>query len=98
TAPYQEEKIIEKVYKAGRKDRLRIDNRYGRIKVNNWNRDEFKVVVRIKVGESSTRRAQEALDRVSINDSKSGNEVHFKTAIASAESGWFSSLTGSRNQ
>ncbi len=98
TAPYQEEKIIEKVYKAGRKDRLRIDNRYGRIKVNNWNRDEFKVVVRIKVGESSARRAQEALDRVSINDSKSGNEVHFKTAIASAESGWFSSLTGSRNQ
>ncbi len=97
-AAYQEEKVIEKVYKAGRGDKLSIDNRYGRIKVNNWNRGEFKVVVKIRVGESSERRAREALDRVTIRDSKSGNEVRFQTSIASAESGWLSSLTGSRNQ
>lgn len=97
-APYQEEKVIEKVYQAGSGDKLSIDNRYGRIKVNNWNRNEFKVVVRVKVGESSSRRAQEALDRVTISDSKSGSDVQFKTSIASAESGWFSSMTGSRNQ
>lgn len=97
-AAYQEEKVIEKVYRIDGKDRLSIDNRYGIIKVNNWNRNEFKVVVHIKVGESSERRAQEALDRVSIDDSKVGNEVRFKTSISPAESGWFSALTGSRNQ
>lgn len=97
-APYQEEKVIEKVYKAGQSDKLSIDNRYGRIKVTNWNRNEFKVVVKIRVGESSERRAKEALERVTIRDSKSGNEVRFQTSIASAETGWLSSLTGSRNQ
>lgn len=95
---YQEEKTIEKVYRIDGKDRLSIDNRYGTIKVSNWNRNEFKVIVRIIVGETSERRAKEALDRVSIDDSKSGNEVRFKTSISPAESGWFSALTGSRSQ
>lgn len=97
-APYQEEKVIEKVYKVDGKDKLSIDNRYGRITVNNWNRNEFKVVVTIKVGESSERRAREALDRVTISDTKTRNEIQFKTSIAAAETGWFANLTGGRNQ
>lgn len=98
SAAYQEEKVVEKTYRIDGKDRLSIDNRYGTIKVKNWDRNEFKVVVRIKVGESSERRTKEALDRVSISDSKVGNEVRFQTSIAAAESGWFSNLTGGSNQ
>lgn len=92
---YQQEKVIEKVYKIGAQDKLSIDNRYGKIKINNWNRNEFKVVVTITAGESSEKRAREAIERVEIQESKSGNQVSFKTVISSAESNWISSFLGS---
>lgn len=97
SAPFQEEKIIEKTYSVGANDKLNIDNRYGKIKVSNWNKNEFKIVVRITSGESSEKRAKEAINRVTIQESKSGNQVSFKTSIATAESGWFSNLVNTGN-
>ncbi|WP_257670540.1 DUF4097 family beta strand repeat-containing protein [Parapedobacter tibetensis] len=92
---FQREKVIEKSYPVNINNKLNIDNRYGKIVVRNWNRNEIKVTVRIRTAEDSERKAQEALDRVRIDESKSGNNISFKTNISQGDSNWWSSLTGS---
>lgn len=92
---FQKEKVIEKSYPINSKHRLAIDNRYGKIKVHNWNRNEAKVTIRVRTAESSEKRAQEALDRVYIDESKHGNDITFKTSISSGGgSNWWTSFTG----
>ncbi len=89
----QKEKVIEKSYPINANQRATIDNRYGKITVHNWNRNEIKVTVTVRTTESSERRAQDALDRVRIDESKSGNSISFKTHIAADDSNWWSSFT-----
>lgn len=90
---FQKEKVIEKIYPVNSKHTLSIDNRYGKISIHNWNRGEVKVTVTIRTAENSERRAQDALDRVRIAESSSGNTISLKTNIASSDSNWWSSLT-----
>ncbi|MFB2117905.1 hypothetical protein [Parapedobacter sp. 2B3] len=90
---YQKEKVTEYSYPINSRQSVNIDNRYGKITINNWAKNEVKVVVTIRTAEDSERRAQEALDRVHINQSQSGNAISFKTAIESGDSNWWSMLT-----
>lgn len=90
---FQKEKVIEKIYPVSSKHKLSIDNRYGKVSIHNWSRNEVKVTVRIRTAENSEKRAQDALDRVRIDESVSGNTISFKTSISSSNSNWWSSLT-----
>ncbi len=90
---FQKEKVIERTYPVSANHKVNVDNRYGKITVHNWNRNEVKVTIKVRTAESSERRAQEALDRVHIDESRSGNNISFKTNIASGDSNWWSSLT-----
>lgn len=87
-------KNYSKVYPADGGDQLVIDNRYGDIVVNTWDKPQFKVDVQIKVDAASDGDAQKALDNVSIADSKDGSSVAFRTDIGSASGSWLSWLTG----
>ena len=90
---YQKEKVTEYSYPINSQQPVNIDNRYGKITINNWAKSEVKVVVTVRTAESSERRAQEALDRVHIDHSRSGGAISFKTAIESSDSNWWSMLT-----
>jgi len=90
---YQKEKVTEYAYPINSHQSVNVDNRYGKITVNNWAKNEVKVIVTIRTAENSERRAQEALDRVRINQSKTGQTISFKTAIESSDSNWWSMLT-----
>src|SRR5690606_38043111 len=94
TLTFQHEKVIEKAYPVNRKHQLSIDNRYGRISVHNWNRNEAKVTITVRTAEGSEKRAQEALDRVRIEESTEGNVISLKTDITASGGSWWSSLTG----
>ncbi|WP_353182412.1 hypothetical protein [Parapedobacter lycopersici] len=95
---FQKEKRIEKSYPVTGSHSLHIDNRYGKVAVHNWDRNEIKITIRVRTAESSENRAQEALDRVSIDESKTGNRITLKTVIGSAESSnWWSMLTSGGN-
>lgn len=94
---FQKEKLIEKSYPVTAKHLLDIDNRYGKVTVRNWNRNEISIKVRIRTAESSERRAQGALDRVQIDESKSGSRIVLKTNIQSGDSNWWAMLTGGKN-
>lgn len=95
---FQEEKLIEKRYPVTSKHQLHIDNRYGKVTVNNWNRNEISVKIRIRTAESSERRAQEALDRVAVDESTSGSRIALKTNIQSlGDANWWTMFTGGKN-
>lgn len=74
-------KEFNQTFAASAGDVLQVDNRYGNIAVTHWNKDEvaFQVIVEVKAG--SERRAQEALDRISVDMKKSGNVISAVTSL-----------------
>lgn len=91
---FQKEKVTEYSYPINNRHTVNIDNRYGKITINNWTQNEVKVIVTIRTAENSEQRAQEALDRVHVEQSRGDNVISFKTAIESGNSNWWSQLTG----
>lgn len=92
---FQKEKVIEKSYPITASHALQIDNRYGKVAVHSWNRNEIKVTIRVRTAERSERLAQEALDRVTIDETKTSSRISLKTVIQSAEESgsWWTMLT-----
>lgn len=84
-------KNYTKTYTVDANDALAIDNRYGKVTVNTWSRNEIKVDVQIKVDGSD---GQKTLDNVTISDDKSGSLISFKTNIGEVKSSWMSMLGG----
>jgi hypothetical protein len=76
-------KTFSKAYNVSSGDKLQIDNRYGKVVVNTWNKNEFKVDVEIKAMANEDDDAQKLLDGVSITDSKDSWLVSFITHIDS---------------
>jgi hypothetical protein len=72
-------KNYSKSYPVDANDKLAIDNKYGRITINTWNRNEIKVDVQIKGTATDDETAQKLIDAISISDSKDGNVVSFRT-------------------
>jgi hypothetical protein len=86
-------KKLTKSYPANSDDLLLINNSYGKIIVNTWDKNEVKVDVEIKVTASSEDKATKLLDAVNITNGKAANQISFKTIIEKQESGnsWMSS-------
>lgn len=94
-----EEKVknYSKTYPADRNDLLSIDNRYGKVTINTWNKNEFKVDVQVKVATNKEGQAQKMLDEVTIADGRDGQTVWFKTNMGNSNnSGSWSFISGSR--
>src|SRR5690606_37222255 len=83
---FQKEKRIEKRYSVDASVALRIDNRYGKVAVHNWDRKELKITIRVRTAEDAERKAQEALDRVRIEESKAAGRISLRTEINSVKS------------
>lgn len=77
--PQERIKNYSKSYSVSGNDKLALDNKYGRVNINTWNKNEVKVDVQIKVGASDDETAQKLIDAISISDSKDGNTVSFRT-------------------
>jgi hypothetical protein len=76
-------KTYSKSYSIDANDKLRIDNRYGRVVVNTWNKNMVKVDIEIKAESNNDTNAQKLLDAVQIEDGKEGDLVSFVTKINS---------------
>jgi len=79
--------VVEKVknysksYSVDGNDKLVINNTYGKVTVNTWAKNEFKVDVQIKAYANEEDDAQKMLDNISITDSKENSVISFKTNI-----------------
>jgi DUF4097 and DUF4098 domain-containing protein YvlB len=74
-------KTYSKVYAAASNDELKIENSFGEVSVNTWDRKEFKIEVQIKVYANVDADADKFLDVIQISDSKTTGLAWFKTVI-----------------
>ncbi len=74
-------KISEK-YNVSANDKLDISNRYGKVDIYTWDKNEITVEIVMRAWAGSVSRAQDELDRISVKYGKSGNYISFETQIA----------------
>lgn len=80
-------KTFSKSYPVDANDKLQIENTYGKVTVNTWTKNEFKVDVQIKAYADADGDAQALLDEATIADSKANDLVAFKTTITDTDNG-----------
>lgn len=80
---YRKQKSYTKSYSVSSSDRISLDNQFGEMKLITWEKNEVKVDVSITAMSDEEADVQTLLDKISINDEKSGNTVSFKTKFAS---------------
>ncbi len=78
------EKRLSETFPIGRDGRVRLDNRYGEIKVVTWAQPQVKVDVLIRVDANSESDFQDVLKRIDVRLAGGGNEVSAVTSIASS--------------
>jgi hypothetical protein len=75
-------KNYSKTYSVDANDVLQINNTFGKVVVNTWTKNEFKVDVQMKFGADDEDYVNDMINGSSISDSKVGSVVSFKTNIA----------------
>jgi hypothetical protein len=83
------ERRIQKEFAVTTDGSLAVENRYGKIDIAIGETNQIKMEVVIKVRAGSDKKAQEGLDRISIDLAQSGNRVSASTNVSST-SGWSS--------
>ncbi|TSD64970.1 hypothetical protein FFF34_013825 [Inquilinus sp. KBS0705] len=74
-------KSYSKTYSIDGNDLIQINNSFGKVTLNTWDRKEVKVDVQIKLGADDDDDVDEMLKNITISDSKVGSTVSFKTNI-----------------
>ncbi len=70
-----------KVYTVQRGEMLSVDNQYGQVKVNLWDRNEIRIDIRVTASATTERRATDYLDAVSITEKRAGSVISLRTDI-----------------
>lgn len=87
-------KTFSKGFAVDNGDKIVLSNQYGSIQIKVWDRKEIQVDVDIKAYGNTDQDAQKLLDEVSIQASKSGDQVSYRTKMDRENGNWGS---GSRN-
>jgi hypothetical protein len=74
-------KNISKTYTVGPNDKLEIENSFGNVVINTWDKKEIKVDVEIGAKASTEEKAQQMLDEISVKEDQSGNTISWRTDI-----------------
>lgn len=69
------EKNFNKTFQANKHTVLDIDNKYGDVTINNWEKDEISIDVKIIVETSKDEKTEKILSNISIDFDKKGNTV-----------------------
>ena len=76
-------KEVKKHYTVSATGNLSIDSKYGNVHVETWSKNEVDLVVSIEVTKRSEAKAQQYLDKITIDiDDASANNLSFKTMIS----------------
>jgi hypothetical protein len=92
----EKKKTYTKSYPVSSNDKVSINNQFGEVKIITWTKSEAQVDVIITAKGSTEERAQEILDRINIEDGKSGDGVYFKTNMKNQN--WKGDKKGEHNQ
>lgn len=81
----QKKKYVEKNYKVSATTKLKIDNKFGTVEINSWEKSEFDIKVEIIGKGRNEERAQRILDAIEIDITESSAEIVFETEIESSK-------------
>ena len=84
------ERKITKNFPLSPNGKLAIDNSYGTVKLNSWDKDEVAIEVIIKVNASSEERAEDALENIEIDFDASADLVRATTLLEKNKTSWWS--------
>lgn len=87
-------RTIKKLFDVDPTGDVLLDNRYGDIDYEVWDRNEVKVAVTITVDAASDDRAEDVFDRIDIGFSASDDRVEVVTALAKSSSWSFWNWSG----
>ena len=82
----QKKKYVEKSYQVDASTLLRIDNKFGTVVVNSWDKSEFSIKVEIIGKGRNEERAQRVLDAINIDIIEGNTEIEFETEISKTKS------------
>lgn len=71
---FEVEKKFQKSFTVNQATKLYLENSFGKVHVNTWDKNEFKVEVHIVVGKKSEKDALAILDAIQIKDSEKKGE------------------------
>jgi len=77
-------KSVVKLYDVTARNDLMVDNQFGHVKVNLWDRDEIRVDITILATASRDDQAQRYLDGVEIVERRTGDQISLKTTISNS--------------
>ncbi len=77
----EKKKSVIKIYDVSAKDNLNIENQFGQVKINLWDKNEVRIDISITANSNTDERAQQYLDGVEIEDKKDGNQISVRTII-----------------
>src|SRR5215471_10246 len=69
----EKKKNYSKSYPVSGNDRITLNNQFGQMKLITWEKNEVKVDVDITAKADDDKRAQEILDKITIEDGKSSS-------------------------
>jgi uncharacterized protein YcfL len=91
-------KTFSKSFSLDKNDKVNLSNQYGSITIKTWDKNEIKVDADIKAYADNDSEAQKLLENASINATKTGDLVSFKTIINDrSSSSWSYWGSGSKN-
>jgi len=76
---YEKSKTYSKSYPLSSGEKVSLSNQFGEMKLQTWDKNEIKVDVVIKGKSDDEKRAQQILDKITIEDGKGSGGVWFKT-------------------
>jgi hypothetical protein len=74
-------KKFSKTFKVSSTDKLEIENKFGKVHVNTWEKNEFAVEVVIIARASTEEKAQRILDRINVEVNEAADLISFKTRM-----------------
>jgi hypothetical protein len=81
-------KTFSRTFPASQADKIAVNNQFGSITIRTWDQKEVKADVNITAYSSDADETKELLDGVSIDASKQGDQISFKTRMASTDGNW----------
>lgn len=87
-------KTFSKSFSLGKDDKVNLSNQFGSITIKTWDKNEIKVDADIKAFANTDTEAQKLIDEATINATKTGDLVTFRTDIGDNKGSWGN---GSRN-
>lgn len=85
-------KSFSKAFTVDRSDKISLNNQFGSITIKTWDKNEVKVDVDMKAYAKTAEEAQKLIDDVSIEATKSGDLVSYKTEMGNRNGNWGSSV------